>query len=316
MKRIITLPLVVLCLAAFAPPLHAEHDFAPDRRDMRKIRELSRDLEREAEDLEGRIKPNFRSDRGRHDRDRDRLIALAERFTKEAEDFDEIVRHNMERPERTVYAFRDLRGSYHSLTQAIRRTGLDHRDKRHLHEVDVLMSKIGEYYEGRRRPEVDWRRVQFLAHEVDDLAEKIYDGARRDLSRYGGPHNNYRIREAIARFDHLRDAARHFHRQVEQGRRDPEHIRSDFERLLAANDVANRYVWYLSYGTRRDLQRLGSLLDELDSRCYEGRHRRRHVDARPPGPAPLQSRPTARTVDFEEDWPQLLISLLGGDLKF
>lgn len=327
MKRHLTLPLVVLCLAAFVQPLHAEHDFAPDRRDMHRLRALASDLEQAADDLDsagsrgrrvrldGRHDDHDRDRRGRGHDDDDRFVDAAERFAEDAEEFEKSVRRNMNEPEDTVDEFRDLRSSYRRLVDASRRIRLDSGDGRDFRRVQFLFSRISEYYEGPRRPQVDWRRVQILAHQVDDLADEIHDDARRDLSRYGGHHNSYRIREAIARFDHLREAARHFHRQVEHGRRDPEHIRNDFERLLAANDYANRYVWYLGYETRRDLQRLGSLLDQLDSHCYDGRHRRRHVDARPLGPIPVPSRPSARTVDFEDDWPQLLISLLGGDLN-
>lgn len=326
MKHYFTLPLVVLCLAAFAQPLYAEHDFAPDRRDMVRIRDLARDLERAADDLDrghgrGRATPLGGHDDDDHDRrdheskyeHSDRFFDAAERFAEDAEDFEDSVRRYMNQPERTIPDFRKLRGSYQSLLSTSRKARLDSRHERHFREVQVLVSEISRYYGGSSHPQIDWRRIQILAHEIEEQAAELYVEARRDLSRYAGHSNDSRIREAIWRFDELRNAARHFHRQVEEGRRDPGHIRSDFKRLLDAHDHANRYIWYLSYETRRDILNLTRLIDEIDARGFDGKYRRRHVDARPFGPVRPQSSPPTRTVDFEDAWPQLLISLLGGN---
>lgn len=333
MKRNFLLPLVVLCLAAVPFSASADYGPTPDKSDMRHIRSLARELDRQADNLLDAVERN----RPHGHRNQDRALGLVERFRHEAKKFEDVVDDNRNRPERTVGAYRSLDSTYERLIDRTEDRYVRPRVGRHLDDIKVTMNSISRFYE---QPRIDWSRVQVLAHEIDSLSDRVYDGARRELTRRSGHQHDWRVKDTLDRLDTLRRAADHFHRQVEKGRRDPAHIRADFERLQRArNDVASR-IWNLEYETRRDFYHLSDFLAKLDANCYgDSRHDRRddrreyrdnrqedrdghwnrrddQHDGRHSRAVPQQTLPQARPVSLESSLTGLLVSVLGDEFKF
>ncbi len=333
MKRIFLLPLVVLCLAAVPFSASADYGPTPDRSDMKHIRSLARELDRQADNLLDAVERN----RPRGDRHQDRALGLVERFRHEAATFEDVVESNMNRPERTVAAYRSLTNTYERLIDRAEDRYVRPRVGRLLDDTKVTVASISQFYE---RPRIDWQRVQFLAHEIDTLSDRVYDGAKRELTRRSGYQYDWRVKDTLDRLDTLRRAADHFHRQVEKGRVDPAHIRSDFTRLQQArNDVASR-IWNLEYETRRDFYRLSDYLGKLDANCYgDARNDRRddnreyrddkrdnhdnrdgrdghRDDGRHASVAPHQTLPQVRPANLESSITGLLVSIFGNEIRF
>lgn len=73
------------------------------------------------------------------------------------------------------------------------------------------------------------KKVQKLAHEVEDRARYVH----RSAERYAH-HGSYREEKALLALHELEDRAKHFHRQAERYRQNFNHTQGDFRELQRA----------------------------------------------------------------------------------
>ena len=86
----------------------------------------------------------------------------------------------------------------------------------------------------------DMKKVKYLAHELYEGADHLYDKSHSYARR-----GDYREREANRDLHSLAKAAHHFYRQVEDYYREPRHTERDFRRLINAYYRAKDGFHYL-----------------------------------------------------------------------
>lgn len=128
----------------------------------------------------------------------------------------------------------------------------------------------------RRQERVDVR-IEGLAHELEESARHI-DRRIRD-AHHGHHDRNYNrnydrdAKRAIRAVHELKDAAKHFHKQVERNRSSVSHLSRDIDRVAHAYETAVYKVdrAHLSGHLRRDLATVGQWIDRISDRCGASR---------------------------------------------
>lgn len=240
----------------------------PERSEMRRIRALAYDLNQRAEDL------SYELYRGRPviGTAQERNRAIVEAFRMAASEFFAVVDRNMTRPDRTVSAFQRLEDTYDRLSARNLRALLGSRSWRHLDRIAWVMESIEEFYARPERERVDWIQVERQALAVDNLANRIYIQAKRELYQPPSAPYDWRVQNLLDRLAALSETASDFYDQVDRGRRDPWQLRRYFDELAAARRSASSQIGMLSYVTRNEFYRLNTMIQQLESACFKDDH--------------------------------------------
>lgn len=313
MKRLFVFSVMVLLMAAAERSARADHDTAPERREMREVRSHAKRLEDRAEDLLREVERN----RPRNQHGPDRALDLVRRFHADALAFYEVVDDNERYPERTLTAYRRMHSSYDRLSHRAEQVHLKPRVGRHLERIDESVALIDGYYRRSAPERIDWQRVAWLAHEIETLSDRVHSQAYAELTRRAHPQYDWRSREILSRLAELRAAADNFHDEVEEGRPSLVRVRADYDRLYAAQQRASSHIWSLEYRTRNDFYRLTDYMHEVRTRCFgrEGGDRYFSPGSRLGTPSSWESRSAAPTPLPGRAIQGLLVTLSGAEIR-
>jgi hypothetical protein len=250
--------LTAICAVGLAGSAHAAHDDGPNPRDMQRVRTLAIELDRQANDWLDTLNRRHRFPPS-HSHS---ILGNAIRFRSAAHDFRTVVERNMRQPRRTVASFESLHDAHRLLVGRWNTSHFGSRGDQHARRIESLMRDLGRYYPDAGYSRVDWNRVRTISRDANNLADRVYSQARREL---GGSsrHGDWWHRDTLKRLEDLQSAARHFRRQADTSRPDYQRVRSEYERLSEAYRYASTRSSALKPGTRHDFQRIGLLLDEL-----------------------------------------------------
>lgn len=137
--------------------------------------------------------------------------------------------------------------------------------------VQITIDDLHALFEAPVAVLLDWDRVQSVAHQVEEMSRNIYEQSRHELrysfSWFGdGGHER-----TLDRLDDLKDEARHLHSLVEKGRIELRHFDGDFSDVVEAYNRAATRIHHVSYRTRREFERLGRAINELDAILHDPR---------------------------------------------
>ena len=116
----------------------------------------------------------------------------------------------------------------------------------------------------RERPRArGWVSIREIAHDLDRAAEHVYRQARSE-TRFGPfVFLSGNQRRAVDRLDGFKDAAEHFHKQIERRHDSPTHTLDDFEKVAERYERAARRMHHLSSHIQQEFYRAGLLIEEL-----------------------------------------------------
>ena len=103
-------------------------------------------------------------------------------------------------------------------------------------------------------------RLQAVAHQLENRAERLYDLAERQSH-----HRDRAEARALDALYEFKREARHFHRQVERYTIEPYHVKSDFRELRRAyhRAVGSLDLLHARGHVRREADRVGDVMHEL-----------------------------------------------------
>jgi hypothetical protein len=238
----------------------------PSAGEMRNIRALAQTLVQRVEDMTGEFDREHRSSGPGAYRGAGPVIA----FRSAAREFQNEVDRNQTRPERTVTAFQKLKDSHERFDAATSRRDLGNRADRHMQRIKETVSSLDRLYmRSWRDSSGDWNRLQRQANDVDELANRIFVSAKRDLNRSYSSQANSRNRALLERLQALRDAASNFNDQVRRGARTDSYqrLRESYNRLESAyRSASNQQTGALRDGTRSAFGRLDHMIREMGRR--------------------------------------------------
>jgi hypothetical protein len=259
MRNLNLILLAAICVAGFSGAVQASHDQGPTTRDMRRVRSLAIELDRQSDDWLEALNRRHRFPPPHSNA----VLGDVVRFRREAREFRNSVERNMRRPDRTVDAFEKLYDAHQRLVGRWTPAHLGLRSDQYARRIDSLMGELGRYYPYGGYSRVDWNRLRTVSREIDRLADEVYSEARDDL-RSSRRHDDWWIRDTLRRLEDLKSAARQFRRQADTSRPDYLRVRLEYNRLTDTYRYASTRVTALSPRTRRDFQRIGHLLNEID----------------------------------------------------
>lgn len=235
------------------------------------IRRLAHELETAADQLYHNYRD--RSDTGNVLKkwSRQAAINVLRPFWQEARHFHQQVESRFQDPAHTREDFRRLMRALDEVDRVLPSAYHADRVREEYHRATQLADSMLRYYRSNRGGGGGWRyweTVKSLAHKVDEKAAHAYEQALRDWH-----HGNSWERRAIEDLREFADKARHFHRQLEDPRQNPDssHTRADYQKLLWAYERAESSLRW-AHPTRHvqeDFEEAGRALRDL-ARYYDG----------------------------------------------
>jgi hypothetical protein len=237
--------------------------------EMRSIRNHAQSMNQRMDDLIREFERDHRASSSPSYRG---IITIAA-MRRAAREFLALIDSNMTHPERTVSGFQKLKESHERFESAAARRDLDNRTERHVARLKDTMNSLDRLYmRSWRQPSNDWNRLQRQANDVDELANRIYINARRDLYQRSGSRSDWRNRGVLERLLALRDSASHFNEQMRRGQPDSaRHLREDFDDLEKARRSAAAQIGVLRDNIRNDFGRLTSMIQQMEKRAFDRR---------------------------------------------